>query len=362
MSQHSRDWASKNKFRISQGFTLVELLVVIGIIALLISILLPALNRARQQAQLLQCESNLREIGQAIVMYAGDNGGSLPFGYWDGSAIPGTNKPNPLFTAATQGNFATVWSVQIQPYVGKGGSTWSANYDPNGHTRQVFLCPSAPLGTNLNVNTTITDYICHPRLMPWMYMYGASWPGPDPITGKYLIPYKLSQIKRNSEIGMIFDAALVNLENSNGQVVPRPEGWNTPYSVPVGAALDEGAAMTQIQVMPGQGTKATTYMTDDYGYSGNPSGTLNAGQSISVTPTSYVPYCSYPNTDTLLNSGLNHSATTGTTYGGFGNIRFRHISDTECPVLMADSHVQVFTYNANTQQTDLLRGNIYVNP
>ncbi|MHC4572460.1 MAG: type II secretion system protein [Planctomycetota bacterium] len=64
-----------------KGFTLVELLVVIAIIALLMSILIPSLTRAKIQAKFVMCQSNLRQLGAAFAMYTGDNDGYFQKGF-----------------------------------------------------------------------------------------------------------------------------------------------------------------------------------------------------------------------------------------------------------------------------------------
>jgi prepilin-type N-terminal cleavage/methylation domain-containing protein/prepilin-type processing-associated H-X9-DG protein len=62
---------------VRKGFTLVELLVVIGIIALLVAILLPALNKAREQGNWAACMSNLKQIGNAMLLYSNENKGFM---------------------------------------------------------------------------------------------------------------------------------------------------------------------------------------------------------------------------------------------------------------------------------------------
>lgn len=95
------------------GFTLIEVLVVIAILALLIGILLPALSQARHQARRAACAANLRQIGVAIHLYADDFEGSIPFGP-SGRPVTGSN-----FYTVT-GNVTSLLSLEDGDPVGLG--------------------------------------------------------------------------------------------------------------------------------------------------------------------------------------------------------------------------------------------------
>src|SRR5688572_30945490 len=78
MPVHFFTSSSSEPRRLTSAFTLVELLVVIGIIAVLIGILMPVLSKARAQANRVACLSNIKQLGTGILMYCNDNDGYFP--------------------------------------------------------------------------------------------------------------------------------------------------------------------------------------------------------------------------------------------------------------------------------------------
>jgi prepilin-type N-terminal cleavage/methylation domain-containing protein len=153
-----------------RGFTLVELLVVIGIIAVLIAILMPALSKARTEAKIVACASNQRQIYLAVTMYATDNNGSLP----------GTNARNANWGA----EYYASWGAYPWEYSWNNGSNLQF-YDPPDPTLEsppkAYMNVVRWFGVGVliaNKYLPPTQVVACPDCIPganWNFQYGDGW-------------------------------------------------------------------------------------------------------------------------------------------------------------------------------------------
>ena len=118
-----------------RAFTLIELLVVIAIIAILASLLLPALARAKAKAKAIKCLSNEKQIGLGYLLYASDNSDLLPLAAHLGDAAP------------------CQWFFEISPYIAKQ----TASYSNLVAKANVVACPSAKLEKVFPSSTTASQ-------------------------------------------------------------------------------------------------------------------------------------------------------------------------------------------------------------
>jgi len=285
------------------GFTLVELLVVIGIIALLISILMPSLARARASAISLDCQARMRSIGQGMQIYAAQYKGNLPCAT-NYVMVNGAWKSKPAATVISQAMGSPEWTVNR---IFEDKDTIEPDSNPQ--------IGSNLYTGNLNNDWVVSHYVSNLRIFPW-----TPTPGTTGITvretnadtsNKYASPRNFADIKNASEVAAWWDGSqITNWPGAAGQRLKGVYPWS------------DGMGNW------GWYTFGNFYISID-----NKSGSSYNGNVTVIAQ----------NDDA---GGLGSAQ-------GQGGIRFRHMNNTVANILYVDGHVGSHTFNKATGKTDM---------
>ncbi len=232
------------------GFTLVELLVVIGIIALLISILLPALNAARQQAQTVQCASNLKQTFMAFQLYAMDSKGLIP----PNQASPGPTLPK---LSPAVGNVFPYWTNFLCPAMPLNNWITVKNYIANG---AVLTCPSQqfPGGTP---PTLRGSYGLNSRMYTPAAGDTPRWLSKDIYNNTYL---GLEKVRRSAEIYMLADTSMNYATSGNNPQLNFANGEARHKRSTINMCFMDGHVSLLIKPNVSVSTGADAYVTEIY--------------------------------------------------------------------------------------------------
>jgi prepilin-type N-terminal cleavage/methylation domain-containing protein/prepilin-type processing-associated H-X9-DG protein len=283
-----------------RAFTLVELLVVIGIIAVLVGVLLPVLSKVQGRGRDLKCQTNIRQIMIALTGYAQENRGFYPYGFHYARAMNPWGASPDWREAAGNNNQFVSWGSQVTRWMhrGKVGNAENEIYNYG----EVLKCPEAqqvwphPLSYAMNIMVGITPFYELQRGFP---------------PNAQLRPTNMKQLLKDT--ALVWDTTC--LQGSEMNV-----GWM------VGLAIDEGRYYENV------GAPAFRYFLPQDPFSGTPEKYGNND------PIKLRYRADYFNIDPAFDQNTpdnNH-------YPYNGNVRFRHQGNKACNAGFVDGHVEAF--------------------
>ena len=176
-------------------FTLIELLVVIAIMAILMTLLLPSLGKARDAGKRIQCASNLHQFSICFMQYAADFNDYAPlsaYGGWDAAS-----------------NWASCWITLTHPYI--AGSNWDGG---GPKTSRIIFCPSGETQTLIYDGMKKTNYMYNARIgnlhVTWGY----------PTYPSYA-PRRYSKCVSPSSTGQVIDGQCASYTNTEFDIYTR---------------------------------------------------------------------------------------------------------------------------------------------
>jgi prepilin-type N-terminal cleavage/methylation domain-containing protein len=280
----------------TKAFTLVELLVVIGIIAILISVLLPTLAKARQSANFIDCQARLRQMGQAMHIYVNTNKGMLPWGVIDHDAphLTGDGIPNASYNERFTWWFFTLSEVMNKKLAGADGFVRGIN--------GAFRDKDVIEGSDTRY---INHYTSNPRVFYRNDRDDAPvllW-GSAPIDGPFRTQRKSGSVKNHSEVFVIWDGPqAMDQEYNTYGVAEALDAW--AWYASTGLCYGKAGMRYDRPILPGQN-----------GASG-----LQSGKAFQKQ----------------------YNRDLANAFGGNGwqHLRFRHMNNTRLAALCLDGHVE----------------------